>query len=144
MPIRPDRKSAPWTAGTGLAIIAVIGGCNRAPTSPTSPEEVRLDSLWREGQQALAQLGREWVAAGGRPLAGDVFSLGPEHFRFVRHREPLAVKGEPVAGYFDPATRTVHYQESLADGAIPHEAGHAILYVLGDPRWRCVFHGDCR
>jgi hypothetical protein len=32
----------------------------------------------------------------------------------------------------------------LMDGAIPHEVGHAVLYVLRDRRWRCAFHENCR
>jgi len=130
-------------AGAGLSMF--ITACTILPTSPgDDADAARLDALWSQGQQALAQLAGEWVATGGHALPGDVFSLGRGRFRFVGHREQLAVKGEPVAGYFEPATRTVHYYEPFADGVIQHEAGHAILYVLGDPRWRCVFHGDCR
>jgi hypothetical protein len=128
----------------GAALALRLAGCGALPAAPTPPDVVQLDALWRQGQEALSQLGLEWVAAGGRPLPGDVFSLGPERFRFVKHHEPIALAGEPVAGYFDPATRAVHYYAPLADGVIPHEAGHPILYLLGDPRWRCVFHGDCR
>lgn len=129
------------------AISVAVFGCASGPTSPDTTSEVneaQLEELWTEGQHHLAQLGERWAEEGEAPIGGDVFSVGTSRFHFVVHEEPLTLRGEPVGGYFDAGTRTVHFYRPLMDGAIPHEVGHAVLYVLADPRWRCAFHQNCR
>jgi len=132
-----------------LGVLACLTvACSALPTSSSSPladpsPEDRVAELWAEGQHALAQLSQQWRAEGSPPVPGDVFQVKSSRFRFVAHREPLSLAGEPVGGYFEPASNTIHYYEPMFDGAIPHEAGHAILHSLGDARWRCVFHQNC-
>jgi len=123
-----------------LSVFPVVLSCSGAPTSARSisaSDEARLNELWAEGQSSLTQ-------EGTRPIGGDVFSVSPSRFSFVAHDEPLSLRGEPVGGYFDAATQSVHFYRPMMDGAIQHEAGHAVLYALADPRWRCVFHDECK
>ena len=128
-----------------LVLISAVLGCSGGPTSAGSPDvdEAQLQALWTEGQGYLAQLGERWAEEGTSPIAGDVFSVGTSRFHFVAHDEPLTLRGEPVGGYFDAGTQSVHFYRPLMDGAIPHEVGHAVLYVLADSRWRCAFHENC-
>lgn len=131
-----------------LALVAQVS-CSGGPTSASSDPssqgslQPELNRLWLEGQNALTELGGQWAEGGSDPIAGDVFLVEAFRFHWVSHSEPLELRGEPVGGYFDPNSGTIHYYERLMDGAVQHEAGHAILYVLGDRRWRCVFHGNC-
>jgi len=130
-----------------LSVFPVVLSCSGAPTSARSisaSDEARLNELWAEGQSSLAQLSKQWSEEGTRPIGGDVFSVSPSRFSFVAHDEPLSLRGEPVGGYFDAATQSVHFYRPMMDGAIQHETGHAVLYALADLRWRCVFHRDCK
>jgi hypothetical protein len=136
-----------WVIYFSLAALALLTllSCSGGPTSASvdnQTDTIRLNELWAEGQSSLAQLGEQW-ASEGKAITGDVFSVSTSRFTFVAHDEPLSLKGEPVGGYFDANTRSVHYYRPLMDGAIQHEAGHAILYVLRDSRWRCAFHRGC-
>ena len=128
-----------------LVLTTAVLGCSAGPTSSSSNavNEAQLQELWAEGQRYLAQLGERWAEEGTSPIAGDVFSVGTSRFHFVAHDEPLTLRGEPVGGYFDASTQSVHFYRPLMDGAIPHEVGHAVLYVLADSRWRCAFHDNC-
>jgi hypothetical protein len=129
------------------AVISTILGCASGPTSPdgaNAVDEAKLQELWTEGQHYLVQLGEQWAEEGAAPITGDVLSIGTSRFHFVVHDEPLTLRGEPVGGYFDAGTREVHFYRPLMNGAIPHEVGHAVLYVLRDRRWRCAFHENCR
>jgi hypothetical protein len=116
--------------------------CFGAPTSPTDGSDEEIAELWAEGQQWLLTLNTQWTAAGA-PIQGDVRSVRYSKFLFVSHSDPLFLGGEQVGGFFEPGLRRIHYHEPMMHGAIPHEACHAILYELGDPRWRCVFHNEC-
>jgi len=130
-----------------LALMSTVAGCSSGPTSPdgaSAVDEAKLQELWSEGQQYLAQLGEHWAEQGAAPIRGDVMSVGTSRFHFVVHDEPLTLRGEPVGGYFDAGRREVHFYRPLMDGAIQHEVGHAVLYVLADTRWRCAFHENCR
>ena len=129
-----------------LVLTTAVLGCSSGPTSAGSAnavDQARLQALWAEGQNDLAQLGERWVEQGKAPLAGDVFSVGTSGFHFVAHDEPLTLRGEPVGGYFDANNQSVHFYQPFMDGAVQHEVGHAVLYVLADPRWRCAFHENC-
>ncbi len=130
-----------------LVLAATALGCSGGPTSADSAnavDQAQLQVLWTEGQHQLAQLGERWEEQGRAPIAGDVFSVGTSRFHFVAHDEPLTLRGEPVGGYFDASTQSVHFYRPLMGGAIPHEVGHAVLYVLADRRWRCAFHENCK
>ena len=130
-----------------LAVAVMAFGCSGGPTSAGSTHVVdpaQVQELWIEGQHYLAQLGEAWTARGGAPIRGDVFAVKPSRFHFVAHDEPLTLLEEPVGGYFDAGTRSVHFYRPLMDGAIQHEVGHAVLYVLADPRWKCAFHANCQ
>ena len=136
-----------WLALAALPVMSMMSmSCTAGPTSASSNvfDEARLNELWAEGQSSLAQLSGQWLEEGTRPIGGDVFSVSPSRFSFVAHDEPLSLRGEPVGGYFDPSTQSVHFYRPMMDGAIQHEAGHAVLYALADPRWRCVFHDECK
>jgi hypothetical protein len=125
-----------------LFLLTVLA-CSGTPTSPTAGCSTEIACLWAEGQQWLLAVNDQWVASGEAPIRGDVRSVGPEKFFFVPHVEPLYLDGEQVGGIFEPSQNRIHYHEPMMEGAIPHEACHAILYALKDPRWRCVFHTDC-
>ena len=125
-----------------IPLLLTVCACCDTPTSPTDASDEEIAALWAEGQQWLLTINQEWTAEGA-PIQGDVRSVHHRKFLFVSHREPLYLGGEPVGGFFEPSLRRIHYRESMMDGAIPHEACHAILYDLGDPRWRCVFHDEC-
>ena len=127
-----------------LATAAV--GCAAGPTSADDADAINqalLRELWSTGQHDLARLGEHWAEEGRAPISGDVFAVGTAQFHFVVHDEPLTLRGEPVGGYFDAGTQTVHFYRPMMDGAIPHEVGHAVLFVLQDPRWKCAFHNNC-
>ena len=141
----------PFRLSLALAALPLMSmmsmSCTAGPTSASSSnvsDDARLNELWAEGQSSLAQLSKQWAEEGASPIGGDVFSVSPFRFSFVAHDEPLSLRGEPVGGYFDPSTQSVHFYRPMMDGAIQHEAGHAVLYALADPRWRCVFHRDCK
>jgi hypothetical protein len=121
----------------------IVIACSGTPTSPTPGCSEEIACLWEEGQQWLLALNDQWVAAGEPPIRGDVLSVGYQEFFFVAHTEPLFLDGQEVGGIFEPSLSRIHYQEAMMEGAVPHEACHAILYELKDPRWRCVFHADC-
>jgi hypothetical protein len=121
--------------------LCAASACSGSPTSPTDSVG-EIASLWKEGQSTLLQLNEQWLAEGQPPIRGNVLSVKHTHFDFISHRQPLLLDGERVAGYFEPSSR-IHYHEPLMHGAIPHEAGHAILYKLKDPRWHCVGHPNC-
>jgi hypothetical protein len=123
---------------------SIAVACSDTPTSTSGDfSDPEIAPLWAEGQNALLQYNQQWVAAGEPPIRGDVLAVKHTRFDFVSHREPLSLNGERVAGYFEPSSKRIHYHEPLMDGAIPHEAGHAILYELKDPRWHCVGHPNC-
>ena len=39
--------------------------------------------------------------------------MGTSRFHFVAHDEPLTLRGEPVGGYFDAGTQSVHFYRPL-------------------------------
>jgi hypothetical protein len=128
------------------ALVTAALGCSGGPTSAdgaNAVDQAQLRELWTEGQHYLAQLGEHWEEEGRAPITGDVFAVGTSRFHFIVHDEPLTLRGEPVGGYFDPGSQTVHFYRPMMEGAIPHEVGHAVLFVLRDPRWKCAFHNNC-
>ena len=125
-----------------VLLLAVWTRC-AGPTSSTDVSEGEIADLWAEGQQALLYINSQWQSAGEPPIRGDVRTVKHTKFLFVAHDGPLYLGGEQVGGYFEPGLRRIHYQEEMMNAAIPHEACHAILYELGDPRWHCVFHDEC-
>jgi hypothetical protein len=126
-----------------VSLVLSLLACSGMPTSPTDLSEEEIARLWTVGQQWLLNLNAQWTAAGEPPIPGDVRSVRYTRFFFISHSEPLFLDGEQVGGYFEAGLKRIHYQEAMMQGAIPHEACHAILYELGDPRWRCVFHDEC-
>lgn len=125
------------------AMVIALGGCG-TPTSPSNVDEERIAQLWSEGQSNLLQMNEDWQSKGEPTIKGNVLSVSHTRFLFVSHDKPLSLDGEPVAGYFLPNSRAIHYYQPLMDGSIPHEACHAILYELRDPRWICACHHDCK
>jgi hypothetical protein len=125
------------------AMIIALGGCG-TPTSPSNVDHERIAQLWSEGQSNLLQMNKDWQSKGKPTIKGNVLSVSHTRFLFVSHEEPLSLDGESVAGYFLPNSRAIHYYQPLMTGSIPHEACHAILHELRDPRWICACHNDCR
>lgn len=72
--------------------------------------------------------------------------VGPYDFLFVSHDDQAHVSncgvyslnGEFVYGHFRPP-REIHYAKGCVR-VLRHEFGHAILFTLNDPRWRCWEH----
>ena len=123
-------------------LVLALGGCG-TPTSPSNVDQDQIAILWSEGQSHLLQMNKDWMSNGEPSIKGNVLSVSHTHFQFVSHEEPLSLDGESVAGYFIPNARAIHYYQPMMTGSIPHEACHAILYELRDPRWVCACHRDC-
>lgn len=124
-------------------LLLSICACSDSPTSPADFTDREIAALWAEGQQWLLNMNMHWTAAGEPAIRGDVRSVKHTAFLFVSHDEPLFLNGEQVGGFFEPGLRRIHYHEPLMNGVIPHEACHAILYELRDPRWHCACHDEC-
>jgi hypothetical protein len=122
-----------------LGILAACGG--RLHSAPQDSIETKLPIEWREAQLDLARLD---------PLPeGDPHEITPFRFVIQAEAEPFYC-GESgihavllVYGCF----RVAPEEERLGviryvphEGVLRHEARHAILYALGDPRWADVGH----
>ena len=111
-------------------VLLVLQGCNMPTTSTVLPEMV-LEQF----KHAQEQVARQY------PDVGDPYTIEPLNFRWVEMAglfECGDFKG--VEGCFTANKRLVQYKAG-SKGAVWHESGHAILYALGDTRWRCSFSG---
>jgi len=101
-----------------------------------------MRTYWHQAQDELSQLKPPpWNAKRGRP--GDPFNVRIEEFTFEASSLAFSCAGYlETAGCFNPP-RHIQYWASYPE-VIKHEAKHAILYRLGDPRWKCIEHpGGC-
>ncbi|HEY7698949.1 MAG TPA: hypothetical protein VIE88_11065 [Vicinamibacteria bacterium] len=128
-----------------LGFLAASTGCalehvalrHSAPTSPG----VDPDGEWQKAQGDLIQLEPS--------VDGDPYEVAMRTFRIETERAPFYC-GETglhavllVYGCFraEPeAERLGVIRYVPGKGALRHEARHAILYALGDPRWADVGH----
>jgi len=104
--------------------------------SPSDIDPIILQQ-WREAQIELQRL--------NPPVRGNVGAVEPYGFRFEEWADTFSC-GEVVnaAGCFT-APALIRYASQYKNTVIKHEAKHAILYTLHDPRWRCIEHEEgCR
>ena len=102
----------------------LLMGCNNA-FSPTPITDPLITQGFAEGQKIVAAM---------NPV-GDPFTVRADEFRWEKMAGRFTcgdVAG--VQGCFTEPNR-VRYTAGALD-VIGHEAGHAILFRLGDPRWR--------
>jgi hypothetical protein len=117
-----------------LALFFLVG-VTISCTNMTGPEIVPdwIKTEWSVTQEQLSA--PEWV--GSR-----AWSVQPESTKFTSHPGPFMCNGTMANGCFS-TKEGIEYNERKRQ-VVRHEAGHAILYRLGDPRWRCVGHtADC-
>lgn len=86
----------------------------------------------------------EWAIAQARlvPYVGDEFAydVWPASFNWKEYPGPFECDGiEGSNGCFRWLRREIAWN-ILEPKVIRHEAQHAILWKLGDERWRCVEH----
>ncbi len=135
-----------FATGLFLAGLFVAGhGCglrhDPSRSSIAAPRAADPDSEWQEAQGDLIRL---------QPTVdGDPFGVTMHTFRIETEREPFYC-GETglhavllVYGCFRAETDAesqgvIRYVPGK--GALRHEARHAILFALGDPRWPDVGH----
>lgn len=116
--------------GTWALSATLLGGCATV-LSPSSTVPPQIAEYFEKAQ---AQVAFQY------PDAGDPYSIEPTDFRW--DEQPGTFKCgdvEGTQGCFSPPIRIRYTRGRL--GAVWHESGHAILYKLGDYRWRCSFSG---
>lgn len=113
----------------GLLLLATAGlaGCGL----PTGPGEI---PEWIRGEWVIAQ--GKVATVYGRPEGR---GIPPEQVRWEAIEGTLECGGVKANGCYDPGRREIRYN-SLTPEVVRHEAGHAILHILGDPRWRGYEH----
>lgn len=101
-----------------------------------SPVEVTDPVIIGEFSKAQKQVAIQY------PDAGDPFTVEVNDFRWKPVAEMFKCSKKNdflTCGCFSPPETIKYCKEST--GALWHESGHAILYQLGDHRWRCSFSG---
>lgn len=121
------------TEARTLWLALLLASCSRTPLSPSEPA-------------AISDIVRaEWALAQEK-IGGLASSVRPERFRWVEHVGMFACPG--VAGLKQgcfgpdaPGGPQVDW-DTAAPSILRHEAGHSILWALGDPDWSCYEHDD--
>ena len=110
-----------------LLLLFPLEGCNASLTrSKDVPQWLRV--VWREGQERVE-----------RVAGTDAYSVHPEQFEFVEKANPFYCDKVYAVGCYHSGQRSITYW-SQQPKVIRHEAGHAILHVLGSDNWRCYEH----
>ncbi len=110
---------------------AILNSC---VASTFSPSEVIPEIVREQFESAQNQVARQY------PDAGDPFSITPEQFLWEEKAGKFKCgETQMIQGCFRAPNR-IQYTIGSA-GALWHESGHAILYALGDARWKCCFSG---
>jgi len=114
----------------GCAAIFLFVGCDATPTRDTTiPDSFR--EQWAIGQERL------------QPYVGArAYLVYPEQFTFEKRDEPFQCGDIDGAWgcFWAPQGRIEWFDVRV----LAHESQHAILWKLGDSRWRCVEHEpDC-
>lgn len=100
-------------------------------------------SLTRSGDVS-EEIRTEWGIGQGRAfqVAGDVvYGVHPEMFRIEAMPGPFMCGDELAQGCYSSSSRRIRYNRETPS-AVRHEAGHAILHVLGWDCWRRFEHED--
>jgi hypothetical protein len=120
-----------------LPALALLGGsCGSSIT--TSSSEPTLPPIVYSGWATAQQNLESYVGEGA-------LRISPETFRWVQRPNPVPCPPDPAPRYqgrFGPDNPDGPTIEWSHPGVITHESRHAILWVLGDPRWVCVGHED--
>jgi hypothetical protein len=126
---------------TFVAFLLTGGGCalKNGPVQPPVPADPHAE--WEKAQGDLVSL--------APAVDGDPYDVAMHAFRIQTEREPFYC-GETglhavllVYGCFraEPEEKRLGVIRYVpGKGALRHEARHAILFALGDPRWADVGH----
>jgi hypothetical protein len=114
----------------GLTLIGFAGpSCHGSPASP-GPHPID-PNIPREFRLAQTTVATEYDQPCAREVEWHQFVWVPVDGAFQ-------CGGEEANGCFTPP-RTIRYNFHTPT-VLRHEAGHAILYRIGDPRWQCYEH----
>lgn len=131
----PARAGMIWmVAVAGCSVLSLVACGKSGPTAARAPDlPAAIYSAWAEGQRDV------------EPYVGArAYAFAPEDFDWTERRGLFSCGDElDRAGCFWPNPQGRSRIEWSADhpGVVRHEAGHAILYALGDPRWSCYCGG---
>lgn len=118
----------------GAALLLLLASCSRGTMlSPTEPAPI--SDIVRA----------EWAIAQEK-IGGLASTIGPERFAWVEHAGmfPCGTGGPMRQGCFHPDAPSGPRIEwdTTAPSVLRHEAGHSILWALGDPSFDCYEHDD--
>jgi len=123
--------------------LLLLTGCPLLPTSHDPVDrgiEPWMRSQWHAAQNELSQLVP--IPSDPRRRQG-VFDVSIDQFTFRKESFMFPCGPGPAltAGCFHTRVRLIRWWGGAPD-VIKHEAKHAILWALGDSRWRCIDHPD--
>lgn len=107
-------------------LLAAFVGCQ----SMTAPDAVDIV----EAEFAIAQA----KVAGGYTIRALAISVGD--FSWRKSYGAFDCGGQEANGCFHTRGRLIEWNV-YTPSVIRHEAGHGILFVLGDDGWKCFEHG---
>lgn len=122
-------------AGTAL-LVAILTGCSMPTTADVPIPPSTIDPVV---ESWFVQAGEDLIQRDG--FSADIIhSIGPEKFTFRAVDGKFDCGGvKQTAGCFSDSKRLIRYTIGH-EYTVRHEAKHAILWALGDDRWRCVEH----
>jgi len=112
-----------------VLVMMILTSCVVSMFSPSGFTDPKVIKAFK---QAQAQVAKQY------PDAGDPYSVLVSGFRWTYRDGPFNCGSHMVTTGCFRAPNKVDWHQA---GALYHESGHAILYALGDPRWRCSFSG---
>lgn len=115
-----------------LAFVALLLACNSVitPTAPPLPGEL----VAHEFHLAQEKVANEYNRLGA-------WTLSPDDFKWHPHDGPFRCGDvKPADGCYSTGSHLIEYNIHTS-WVIRHEAGHGILHLLGDDRWRCFGEG---
>jgi hypothetical protein len=119
------------------AVLVLLGAaCGHSLTTSSSEPALSppIYSAWTAAQHNLES------------YVGDkALGVSPERFHWIQRPGAVPCPPDPAPRYHgcfgpdNPDGPTIEWSHS---GVLTHEAQHAILWALHDPRWVCVGHED--
>ena len=115
-----------------VAALLFCTACNLSTGSSEAPEWTQ--EYWKEAQHRLS--------VAGYPRAD---TIPPDWFTFIPHQpthpdgDAYMLDGDWVYGHYSSRYKEIHYCIGV-ERVVIHEAGHAILAVLGQGGWQCWEH----
>lgn len=114
-----------------LLVWALLSSCSVA-TTPTDLNPA-IEAEWALAQQAVSTMRGDTAAYG----------IWPTQFNWRESAGPFDCGGDLANGCFEANRRRITWNTQTPN-VIRHEAGHAILWKLGDDRWRICTDGHGR